>query len=639
MALSLRRPLCGLLLLLLVAAVLTDASLERTGRAVAGTTGGPYGVYVSTGSSEQQLSLANLAGGSSPVINNLGEVTVTALNSTATIGVATTYSDFPAGGTVQIFRLPGNNLVGSLPIAAVGYAMDPVDPNVAFSVTSGGEVDAIKLGAATSTTLANLNPGVSFTATSIAATPDGSLVLVGGISNSFGFIDAVPTGGGAVRTWQGGLRDFQVDDLAVAPDGSAVFAVADAPGFSPPIHLFRLSLAGFNPKTVATWSDPSAANPIVVTAGRSLTVSRDGQTVYLAGLNANGQSEIQSVAAATGMPTGSRSLSIGAISNGNGGFDGGVNSIAISPDGQTLLALGASFNAAGGAQELLYPISTTGLVVGPTPAPLGNNTPVGPEDIAVTPDQAPAANLSPAAGTAGIPLTLNASASNVTYGQIKSYLWKFGDGSSQTTSGPTVNHTYASAGSYTASVVETDIAGTSIPPAPATAGWPVNGPGTTPYLHASFSATISAPIAIGRPGAPPPPTPTTAPPAHGTTTTTTVKPATPGFPGFHPTLTLQPTVGAPGTIVMASGHGFPPNKSVTVGWSTKTGSFAETTDAHGNLPAHELDLLTPDLLGPRSAFAVIAGTPLPSAAADFLVVPNTAEPGGGDRLLFRSEGP
>ncbi|HET6964680.1 MAG TPA: hypothetical protein VFH58_07890, partial [Acidimicrobiales bacterium] len=203
------------------------------------------------------------------------------------------------------------------------------------------------------------------------------------------------------------------------------------------------------------------------------------------------------------------------------------------------------------------------------------------------------------------------------------------------TGGPTVSHTYSAAGNYTASVVETDSAGASVPPAPFAPG-AVNGPGTTPYLDASPAAAISAPVAIGTPNGPPPPTPTTTPSNHGTTSTT-VKHAPPA--AYHPVIKVVPPLGSPGGIVTVTGQGFPPNKNVKVEWSTKTGSFEESSDSHGNLPSHLIFILTPDVLGPRFAVATVPGTSL-SAQAPFLVVPGSAQPGGrsGD-VLFRSEGP
>src|SRR5262249_18379613 len=56
----------------------------------------------------------------------------------------------------------------------------------------------------------------------------------------------------------------------------------------------------------------------------------------------------------------------------------------------------------------------------------------------------------------------DASASTVRFGTITSFAWDFGDGTAPvTTSTPTTTHVYAVAGSSTASVTETDSAGTS----------------------------------------------------------------------------------------------------------------------------------------------------------------------------------
>ena len=85
-----------------------------------------------------------------------------------------------------------------------------------------------------------------------------------------------------------------------------------------------------------------------------------------------------------------------------------------------------------------------------------------------------------------------------------------------------------------------------------------------------------------------------------------------------------------------TGTGFPHNTPITVSWSLSTGSVVIQSDNNGNLPATPLDILTPDILGPR--FATASSTP--QATAPFLVVPGDSEPGGNDAsFLFRSEGP
>jgi hypothetical protein len=164
-----------------------------------------------------------------------------------------------------------------------------------------------------------------------------------------------------------------------------------------------------------------------------------------------------------------------------------------------------------------------------------------------------------------------------------------------------------------------------IPPA---AGPPPTTTTSTPVSTTPTTAptTTSTPPTTGT-------TNTTTPTHGGSTTSTTVK-------GHHapgtPTLILNPAVGSPGTIVTVTGHGFRPNKPVTVAWTVSTGSVVITADAHGNLPPTTLLILTPDVLGPRDARASSS----PPAIAPFLVVPSTSEPGGDNAgLLFRSEGP
>ena len=261
---------------------------------------------------------------------------------------------------------------------------------------------------------------------------------------------------------------------------------------------------------------------------------------------------------------------------------------------------------------------------------------LGPESIAVTPDQAPVASFSAVAGFAGAVSTFDASASTVVYGSISRYAWSFGDGGSAVSSSPVVSHVYAAPGTYTVTLTETDSAGTSIPPAPGTAGqFAIDGAGQTASRRADQSASTQQIVTIVPPGTvtttPTTPSSTTTPTTPGTSTTT---PTAPGK--STPVLTLNPAVGPPGTIVTVTGSGFPKNTPITVSWSISTGSVVVTTDSHGNLPATQLYILTPDILGQR--YAVASSTP--PAKAPFLVVPSTSEPGGDAGVfLFRSEGP
>jgi PKD repeat protein len=79
----------------------------------------------------------------------------------------------------------------------------------------------------------------------------------------------------------------------------------------------------------------------------------------------------------------------------------------------------------------------------------------------ITPDQAPVASFSVTPAPAGSPTAFDASASTAPSSPIAKYYWSFGDGTHATTTVPTVSHTYANAGTYTATLRLRDAAGTS----------------------------------------------------------------------------------------------------------------------------------------------------------------------------------
>ena len=132
-------------------------------------------------------------------------------------------------------------------------------------------------------------------------------------------------------------------------------------------------------------------------------------------------------------------------------FVGGVNpyQVTVAPDGATAY-LGDDNS------DTVTPITVA------TDTPQTNiSLSSGPEGIAITPDQAPIASFAVTRARAGLPTRFDASTSTVKYGTIVSYSWDFGDGSTEIATTPTVTHIYSRAGTYTASVTETDTAGTS----------------------------------------------------------------------------------------------------------------------------------------------------------------------------------
>jgi hypothetical protein len=589
--------------------------------------------------------------------------------------------------------------------APVAFATDPTEPAIVWAVetnisadlgtATGGLVFRIDLNTLAETLWVTLpsDGGNEITPSSAVITPDGKRLFVGWgdslSTNGYG-VDSVPLDGGpnpAVAVWsqpggsarsgpptannsENGAALPDVTDLAVSPDGTTLFVAAVSPGgllSGPSGVLYQL------PSTLSPNSTPLSTHPFGSIAASlaepfALAVSPDGTTVYVGGVGAqpttagNAESFVDSFKA-KGL-TAEKEL---AVPDMGAGFDpSGITGMAIAPDGKTLIVSGYDQNSSPNRTVahaiLLLPAGAMG-PLGPR-VTIAANIPAedyapayGAQDIAISPDQAPVAHLTPVTGTAGSPVTLDASSSTVAYGSIARYAWDFGDGHTALTTAPTVVHTYgAPSPGYGVTVTETDSAGNSIPPAPFSSPYPVNTAGKTPYLNAGFSARTSEPVPISAPKPPSPP-PTTTPPPPTTTPpppTTTPSPPPPRAtlpPPPPPTvvtaapqqrrrpaaphLVLTPNIGPPGTIVTVSGSGFSPDTIITVRWSVSVGSVSVRTDARGNLPPSQLLILAPDILGPRLAVALST----PSAHAAFLVVPNTMEPGGGQGVsLFRSEG-
>jgi len=97
-----------------------------------------------------------------------------------------------------------------------------------------------------------------------------------------------------------------------------------------------------------------------------------------------------------------------------------------------------------------------------------------------------------------------------------------------------------------------------------------------------------------------------------------------------PKLKLEPRIGPPGTVAVATGTGFPPNAAVSLTWTvgiTPTSLVPVISDGTGSFTAQVL-VLPKDRLGARQlrAVASVPGLKVDPVTARFLVVTPTGEP-------------
>jgi PKD repeat protein len=632
--------------LLLTASLLVASSVGgAVQRAAAGLSGQSPGVYATGAGAVDGYTVANLKGGGAspkPVNKSQGlNMSAVALNSTSMQALA---GQFSSGGTpprLDLIDLETNVVSGTVDTNSVviGLAMDPTSPDFGYALEARGLIDKVNISGPVPSLVSLPTTGLG-EVTSIAISPDGTTLYIGwgngdlcgvdGVSianpvNPFPVYVCTPRGNGGV-----------VVDIAVAPNGSYLYGAKRDGGTGSLAFAVPLK-SGLSPW--ATNLPPGIPQPTPLVVPRSLTVSPNSQTVYIGGIsNPGSASAVQALGASNGFPSGSFSVPIASDPNGSGGLTG----IAVTPDSTSLMATGfvPMTNPLTGAVTDQTRVAVLDLSSSIASVVIAGNLTgtTGPQDIAITPDQAPVAVFSAASAVqVGHAISLNATLSQVAFGSITSFVWDFGDGSSVGAPGSAiVSHTYTAPGNYQVTLTETDSAGTGFAPVSLVAG-----PGQTPFSRAGPSARSRASITVTTA---PPPTNATSTTTTGTTsptspspstTSTTAPPTGPSVPGA-PKLILNPAVGPPGTIVTVTGTGFRPNTAVTVSWTVSTGSVVIVADNNGNLAPSPLLILTPDVLGPR--FARASSTP--PATAPFLVVPATSEPGGDNAgLLFRSEGP
>ncbi len=331
-----------------------------------------------------------------------------------------------------------------------------ISPDATTAWVVGVSADAV-----TPVTLATETVGSSITvgndATNLAITPDGSTVYV--VDTGDNTVTPVDT---ATQTAATPINvGDNPDAIAITPDGSTAYVTNELDNTVTPIAI-ATNTAG-TPISVGSHPDAIAITP-------------DGSTAYVAD---TGDDTVTPIAIATNTPgtpisVGSEPNAIAITPNGTTAYvvDGGVNTVtpidlsdntpgtpiavdsapdavAITPDGKTAEVVNEGGND---VTPINTATNTAGATIGANPDPWG---------IAIVPDQGPVAALSVTPAAQGQATGFSASASVAPSSPIVNYAWDFGDGHTANTSGPTTAHTYATSGTYTASVTETDADGTS----------------------------------------------------------------------------------------------------------------------------------------------------------------------------------
>jgi DNA-binding beta-propeller fold protein YncE len=341
-------------------------------------------------------------------------------------------ADYP-GGAPQVSPHP--SAIAVAPDEQTAYVVDEFN-GVVFPVED--------LGSGTPTVGAAISG--FYSPTSAAVSADGSTVYVLD-DNGVNLIDA-PTG---AITSTIPIPTGTPASMALSPDGKTAYVTSFTSGAGGSEKLYAIKLSSETASLVATlaFSGSDGAQAIAITP--------DGETAYVEGAPALDSSD---QTAAQVAPVDLRTDTVGTTIDLGAATTGEAYGISITPDGRTVFATESCTSSSGGICQnagSAYPIATATDTAGAPISVMG--TPLA---AAITPDQPPVPSFTVTPENPGSATQFDASASTVAYGTITNYAWNFGDGSPvENTTEPTVSHAYASGGYYTATLTETDSAGST----------------------------------------------------------------------------------------------------------------------------------------------------------------------------------
>jgi YVTN family beta-propeller protein len=310
----------------------------------------------------------------------------------------------------------------------------------------------------------------------IAITPNGltALVVDEGNNEIIPIDTTTNTAGTAISLPAGSVPV----DIAITPNGLMAYVVDSFVSRVIPINLATLAIG----TPIAVGDEPSSI-AITPNGQKAYVTNSFDNTLTVININTQATTTISGITAnpvdIAINPAGTRAyvISSNLFVNDNGTFtvidiasdtiladiSEGSNTnpemLAISPDGLTAYIVN---NGPTGMDSTVTPIDiSTEPPIRLTPISLAAVGGEGPDSISITPDQAPTASFSSTVATLGTPTLFDASASFSPVGTIAQYAWNFGDNTSIVATTPTVSHTYATAGTFNASLTVTNSAGTS----------------------------------------------------------------------------------------------------------------------------------------------------------------------------------
>ncbi|MBS1860466.1 MAG: PKD domain-containing protein [Actinobacteria bacterium] len=356
-----------------------------------------------------------------------------------------------AKDTVSTFETPGNQEVGKPIAAGDGPNSIAITPNGRRALVLDTVSETVTIiDVATRTPVATIP--VASHPERVAISPDGktAYVTVEGNENVF-LVNPESNASSTTGSYKVGPQAFAV---AFTPDGKYAY-VGIEPGSVQVIETGTGNLVG---GPIPVGGPPEA-----------ITFAPDGKTAYV-----SEGSEVAVIDAALRMTT--QHIPVGAVASG----------LAVTPNGQRLYAaasgagtvtaietatnktVGSPINVGTEPREVAITPDAKTAYVGVRgldqirPIIIATNTPGTPltftgaevGNLVVAPDQSPTAIFSPPAVTTGVPANFNGTASTDPDGSVAAWSWSFGDGA--TASGPVVNHTYGTSGTYDASLSVTD---------------------------------------------------------------------------------------------------------------------------------------------------------------------------------------